>query len=449
MSRRVSRSPTWMGASSALPCPYCSCLASRSHQLKCQKRPMTCDLCHTKNLTAASMSAHQQCECPMRRGPCPGCGEQVLSVSMQDHIMGGSCKARTFTCQSCEAVFWIGEEYVRHALPRCERSVVPCQLCGHAVSTSILAEHYQTCAAMMLSEKHRGSIGRASLASSSKPNDRDLASTPEAKSQGLWRSGSPGRHGSNLAHADALLIPAGAVTRGAPGGPLRTVSRSPLRTSPARLRASLHEASASPMRSTQRRLHHSADVSPPPSRSSSACGFGGARAASNTPPQSAEHWDPLISISPSSTGVDGVAELSTGGDGGGAKAVLPRGGGDITVENDPTANDGPTAQGGSQTRIGVTHGEMCRPRATSASHQNRSSFLRHSASQVRMHGGPASLAAKDRRQHALSDQIRRREDAQAGQHHLAPKPQLPSFVSQPLSPTVSTAARGRGNPLRR
>jgi hypothetical protein len=438
---------SWTAASSAIPCPYCSCLASRTHQLKCLKRPMQCGLCHSKSLTAASMAAHASNECPMRRAPCPGCGEQVLTDALQDHIMGGACRARTYTCRTCEEVFWIGEEYLRHALPRCARSVVACQLCGQTVSTLVLAEHYQQCALAALSKDRL--LGRPLTS----PNSSPPLPSPQDQQLRHHADSAPQDHQQHTdtavysltplrSSSDVMLITAGAGARNG--------SRSPLRVSPALLRSALQhsssparaiiplsrspkrnlvhvEARTSPRSTSSRGRHHSDDCQPQPTGGQSPPLRMGYVEGNSTPTMRSSSARSMQS-SPTPRRLSGGAHPN---DGPQDPAMHHNGQLSDTLENRP-----PTPPSSNVTREGSatpTRGGMQRTVSPGGStYQTRSSLLRVNASHVRLCGGATSLAAKDERQQLLSDQIRKREHELHAAHLQSRSPVLPACVTQPL-----------------
>ncbi|CUI11166.1 Hypothetical protein, putative [Bodo saltans] len=449
----MSNAHTWTAASSAIPCPYCSCLASRSHQLKCPKRPMTCELCQKKTLTAASMAVHLSSECPMRRSPCPGCGEHVLTDALQAHIMGGTCLARTYTCRTCESVFWIGEEYIRHALPRCAKSVVACQLCGQSVSTQFLAEHYQMCASSALSNRDRGrpSTSPSNSPPLSSPHEEPLwhtvAGVPqyrdddEQDKQQLHRQQS--RDNSRSDSHTPRRFSLDMVTTAPPGiQAIRqsgVASRSPLRVSPALLRATLQRSSSPraiiPLvsRSPKRNLVQHDVVFGTTPRSSSA-------RVHHSPTPIRGHSPALLrEVTPTATARrSSSAQSSATPQRRSSGAVSPHedelSGTQECHQNDDTRPSPSNSKGDRSTTPNNSRSKQRTSSPGGTSYQTRSSLLRMSASQVRINGGSTSLAAKDERQQALSEQIRRKEH----EHHVTRQlpsrsPVLPACITQPLS----------------
>ena len=140
---RRACSPSWAESCSVVPCPWCSLMASRSHQLKCDKRPVVCKHCGKDNLVAAALAAHTS-SCEMAPVACPGCKEELKRRDLPAHI-NGPCPARGWVCPDCGQGFWIASEFVNHIIPQCDRSILACQLCGEPISAVLLARHLVTC----------------------------------------------------------------------------------------------------------------------------------------------------------------------------------------------------------------------------------------------------------------------------------------------------------------
>lgn len=171
----------WSESRALIPCPWCSVLASRHHQQRCEKKIVPCPQCGER-LSAAAVDVHMKEQCSHRKESCPGCSAAVLQKDVQAHLLN-HCKARSWVCRDCGQGFWIAAEFVSHALPSCSRKMVACQLCHAVVPTAELSRHLVVCAQSAEAKRKAASQPRSSMQPRS-----------SLRARGTSRSTSPASH---------------------------------------------------------------------------------------------------------------------------------------------------------------------------------------------------------------------------------------------------------------